>query len=118
MKKFKIIEKLTKARVKKGDTVKLLTGKDKGKQGRVLIVDYKSHKVTVEGVNIAKKAIRPSQQSQKGGIIDMAMPVHISNLKIVCPKCGQAVKVSKKIVNNKSVRVCKNKKCNEILDKV
>lgn len=113
----KVIEKLTKSQLKKGDTVTVLTGKDKGKQGRVLIVDYNNHKVTVEGVNIVKKAVRPSQQNQKGGIMEVALAVHISNVALICPKCNKQTKVTRKEVNSKKVRVCKNKKCNEVIDK-
>jgi len=118
MKKKKVMERLKKTFVKKGDTVKVLVGKDKGKQGRVLRVDYKNHKVTVEGVNIVKKAIRPNQQNPQGGIIEVAMPLHISNVKVVCPKCGKPTKIGRKIVNDKKVRFCKHKDCNEIIDKV
>jgi len=112
----KIIRKLKKVQAKKGDTVKILAGKDKGKQGRILFIDYKNHKVTVEGVNMAKKAIRPNQQNPKGGIIDMALPIHISNIRLICPKCNNLTRITRKKVNEKSVRVCK--KCNEIIDKV
>ena len=92
-KKKKNYQKLKKPGVKKGDIVKILCGKDRGKQGRILSVDYQRSRITVEGVNIAKKAIRPSQQSPKGGIIDMALPVHISNVKRICPKCNQPTRV-------------------------
>ena len=119
MKKYKkIIEKLKKVQIKKGDTVKILTGKDKGKQGRVLQLDYQKNKITVERVNIVKKAIRPSQQNQKGGIIDLSLPVHISNVQLICPKCNKPTSVTRKIINEKKLRVCKNEKCNEIIDKV
>ena len=64
---------------------------------------------------MAKKAIRPSQQNQKGGIIDIALSMHFSNVRLICPKCGKPVKAGRKEVNNKRVRVCK--KCNEIIDK-
>ena len=117
-KKKKVFESLIKPNVKKGDTVKLLCGKDKGKQGRILSVDYARGRVTVEGANMVKKAVRPSQQNQKGGIIDMAQPVHISNVQLICPKCNQSTRVLRKTVNNKRVRVCRNEKCNEIMDKV
>lgn len=119
MKKVKkVLEKLKKPQIKKGDTVVALTGKDKGKKGRVLIVDYKNHKITVESINVAKKAIRPSQQNQKGGIIDISLPIHISNVRLICPKCNKPTKVTRKLVNNKKVRICKNDKCNEVIDKV
>ena len=65
---------------------------------------------------MSKKAIRPNQQNPKGAIIDIAMPVHISNVRLVCPKCSKPVKILRKKINDKRVRVCK--KCNEIIDKV
>lgn len=112
------IEKLNKLQMKKGDTVKILTGKDKDKQGRILAVNYQNHKVTVEGINMTKKAIRPTRQNQKGGIIDLALPVHVSNVRLVCPKCNITTHIIRKTINNKRVRVCRNEKCNEIIDKV
>ncbi len=112
----KMVNKLKKVQIKKGDTVKLITGKDKAKQGRILLVDYKNHKVTVEGINMAKKTMRPSQQNPKGGIIDISLPVHISNVRLICSKCNKPAKIFRKKINDKGVRVCK--KCNEIIDKV
>ena len=104
-------------RVKKNDKVKVITGKDKGKTGKVLFVDKKKMRVIVEGLNIVKKAKRPDQQNPKGGIIEIEAPIHISNVMVVCPKCGQAVRVKKKTLEDgKRVRICG--KCGEVLDKV
>jgi large subunit ribosomal protein L24 len=103
--------------VKKNDRVKILTGKDRGKTGKVLFVDKKHTRLIVEGLNIVKKMQRPSQQNQKGGIIDIEAPINISNVKVVCPKCDGAVRVGKKrLEDGKRVRVCV--KCGELLDKV
>ncbi len=117
-KRKKKVIRLNKVQIKKGDTVRLLMGKDRGKQGRILSVDYNINKAIVEGVNISKKAVRPSQQNQKGGIIDMALPVHLSNIRLICPKCNKPTRVVRKEINNKRLRVCRNEKCNEIIDKV
>ena len=104
-------------RVKKNDRVKIIAGKDRGKTGKVLFVDKKNSRIIVEGLNIVKKTKRPDQQSQKGGIIDIEAPLSISNIKVVCPKCDEAVRVKKKkLENGKLVRICG--KCGEILDKV
>ena len=106
-----------KVRVKKNDRVKVLSGKDKGKSGRVLFVDTKKGRVIVEGLNVVKKTQRPSQQNQKGGIIDLEAPLHISNVLVVCPKCDKPSRIAKKTLeNNKRVRICG--RCGEILDKV
>ena len=105
-----------KVRVKKNDRVKVLSGKDKGKSGRVF-VDTKKGRVIVEGLNVVKKTQRPSQQNQKGGIIDLEAPLHISNVLVVCPKCDKPSRIAKKTLeNNKRVRICG--RCGEILDKV
>ncbi len=108
--------RITKTNIKKGDTVIVITGKEKGKQGKVLEIIYKKGQIVVERINMVKKAVRPNQQMQQGGIIEIEAPLNISNVNLVCPKCNQKTKVTRKEVNGKRVRVCK--KCNEIIDKV
>jgi len=104
-------------RVKKNDRVRVLSGKDRGKSGRVLYVDRKKNRVVIEGLNIVKKTRRPDQQNQKGGIIDIEAPVNISNIMVVCPKCDKPSRVGKKVLDNgKRIRICS--KCGEELDKV
>ncbi len=103
--------------VKKNDRVKVLTGKDRGKNGRVLFVDKSGRRVIVEGLNIVKKSQRPTQQNQKGGIIDIEAPLHISNVMVLCPKCDKPSRIRKKTLEDSGrVRICG--KCGEILDKV
>ncbi|MBN1897661.1 MAG: 50S ribosomal protein L24 [Spirochaetes bacterium] len=103
--------------IKKNDTVMILTGKAKGKQGKVLSVDYKNGRITVEGINLVKKAVRKSQQYPQGGIIDYEAPVNITNANILCPKCNKKTRIAKKILDNGNhVRICR--RCNEIIDKV
>ena len=103
--------------VKKNDKVKILTGKDRGKTGKVLLVDKRHTRLIIEGLNMVKKMQRPSQRNQKGGIIDIEAPIKISNVKVVCPKCDEAVRIRKKqLEDGKRVRACG--KCGEILDKV
>ena len=94
-------------KVKTGDKVIVLSGKDKGKQGKVLIADPKAMKVVVEGVNVATKHQKPQRQGQDGGIIKVETPIYACKVQVVCPKCGKGTRVAHKIVDGKKVRVCK-----------
>lgn len=102
-----------KFKIKKDDSVEVLTGKDKGKRGNVVRVLRKQNRVIVSGVNIVKKALRPRSQQEQGGIVEIEAPIHISNVGLVCKKCGKAVRVGYKIDGSKKVRVCR--KCGEAL---
>ena len=93
--------------IKKDDKVIVLSGKDKGKQGKVLSADPKAMKVVVEGVNVATKHQKPMKQGQDGGIIKVETPIYVSKVQLVCPKCGKATRVGHKIADGKKVRVCK-----------
>jgi large subunit ribosomal protein L24 len=105
-----------KMHVKKGDEVVVITGKDKGKKGRVLASFPTDSRVLVEGVNMMKKHARPSQQNPQGGILTQEAPIHVSNVMIADPKTGAATRVGKKILNDgKKVRVAK--KSGEVIDK-
>lgn len=106
-------------KIKKGDKVKVLAGKDKGKTGKVLQVFLKSGRASVEGLNILIKHLRPQKRGEKGQRVEFPGLINISNLMLVCPKCGKESKVAYKIVNDdndksKKFRLCK--KCNEIID--
>ena len=102
--------------VHREDTVVVLAGKDRGKKGRVLKIINKTEKVLVEKINMVKRHTRPSQELPQGGIVEKEAAVHVSNLQVVCLKCGKATRVSHKILSSgKKTRVCK--KCGEILDK-
>ena len=79
--------------IKKDDKVIVLSGKDKGKQGKVLIADPKGLKVVVEGVNVATKHQKPRQQGQDGGIIKTETPIYACKVQLVCPKCGKGTRV-------------------------
>lgn len=102
-------------KIRKGDTVAVLTGKDKGKQGRVMHVYHEISKVLVEGINYVKKAKRrTSQEQQHTGIVQMEKPVAVSNLAVVCKNCNAPVRVSFSILKDKTkARICK--KCNEAI---
>lgn len=102
-------------RLKKGDNVEVIYGKDRGKQGEILKVDPKNDKVVVEGVNIVHRHMRPTQDMPQGGIIENEAPVHISNVQLVCPHCGERTRFgARKIETGDKVRYCK--KCDEIIE--
>lgn len=101
--------------VKKGDKVKVITGKDKNKEGVVLAAFPKKDKVVVEGVNVVKKHQKPSQTAPQGGIVEMEASIHVSNVMVVDPSNGEATRVGYKEVDGKKVRV--SKKTGEVLDK-
>lgn len=104
-------------KVKKGDLVRVISGKDKGKEGKILRVIPKLNKVIVENVNIVKKHQRPTQQLREGGIIEQPSPIHVSKVMVICPSCGKPTRVGYRILEEgKKVRICR--KCNEIIDKV
>lgn len=100
-------------RIKKGDIVLVRSGKDKGKKGKVIKVLEVA--AIVEKVNIVKKHKKPSQKFQ-GGIIEKPMPVNMSRLMVVCPKCNEASRVKFGTVEDKKVRICKS--CDEVVDKI
>ena len=93
--------------IKKDDKVVVLSGKDKGKQGKVITADPKAMKVIVEGVNVASKHQKPRKQGEEGGIFKVETPIYTSKVQLVCPKCGKATRVAHKITDGKKTRVCK-----------
>ena len=95
-------------KIKKGDRVRVLTGKDRGKDGNVTRVLPAAGKVIVDGVNVAKKHQRATKATMQGGIIDKDMPLPVANVALVCPSCGKATRVGYKIDGDGTkVRVCK-----------
>jgi large subunit ribosomal protein L24 len=97
-----------KLHIKKGDTVVVVTGNDKGQKGRVLEVIRKTDRAIVEGVNMMKKHTKPNAESPQGGIVEKEAPVHISNLMLVDPKTGEATRVGRKLNDDgKLVRISK-----------
>lgn len=104
-----------KVHVKTGDMVYVLTGKNKGKKGKVLNVHTSTGRVTVENVNIVKRHTKPRTAYQQGGIIDKEAPIDSSNVMLICPRCTKPTKVSRVILENgQKARVCK--KCDEVID--
>jgi large subunit ribosomal protein L24 len=105
-----------KLHVKKGDTVVILSGKDKGKQGKVIEALPKKSKIVVEGVNKVKRHTKPTQKMPQGGILVKEAPMHSAKAMLVCPACDKATRIKKTVLaNGSSARVCK--KCGEIIDK-
>ena len=99
---------MSKMSVKKGDQVVVLSGKDKGKQGEVLVAKPAEGKVVVEGVAIVKKAQRPNAMNQQGGIVEQEAAIDVSNVMLVCPSCGKPTRVGHgKDAEGKKVRICK-----------
>ncbi len=93
-------------KIKKGDTVKVIAGKDNNKEGKVISVDVKGHKVLVEGVNMVSKHTKPSQANPNGGIIQKEAPIDISNVMYV--HNGKATRIGFKVEDGKKVRVAKS----------
>ncbi|WP_422658451.1 50S ribosomal protein L24 [Paenibacillus sp. EC2-1] len=97
-----------KLHVKKDDTVIVISGKDKGKKGRVIAAYPRENRVLVEGVNMMKKHQKPNQQNPQGGIIEQEAPIHVSNVMHVDPKSGNVTRIGYKVLDNgKKVRIAK-----------
>lgn len=105
---------MAKMNIKKGDKVKVLSGKDRGAEGVVIASQPQAQRVTVEKVNMIKKAMRPTQANPEGGIATMEAPIHVSNVMLICPSCNKATRVNNKRVDGKKIRVCK--KCGADID--
>lgn len=101
-------------KIKKGDIVKIISGKDRGKQGKVLSAFPKTQKIVVEGVALRKKHQRPRRQGQKGEVVTLPSPIHVSNAMLFCRNCGRGVRAGYQILEGgRNVRICKKCK-NEI----
>ena len=94
--------------VKKGDTVVVLSGKDKGKQGKVLGTVPSEDKVVVEGVNMVTCHVKPRKQGETGGIVQHEAALYASKVQVVCPKCKKGTRVAHKVEGGKKTRVCKH----------
>jgi large subunit ribosomal protein L24 len=117
VKKKKMIDSQNSLFVRKNDTVVILSGEDKHKQGKVLKVFPKEERIIVEGVNFVKRHSRPTQKNPKGGIVEKEGVINASNVMVVCSKCREQTRVGSKILNDGSrIRVCK--KCGEMIEVV
>lgn len=99
---------MNKVHVKTGDTVMIISGRDRGATGKVLAVSPKEGKVIVEGLNMVKKHIKPRREGEIGGIVDAEGAIYASKVMPVCPSCGKPTRVGHKIENGKKIRVCKH----------
>lgn len=104
-----------KLKIKKGDNVQVISGKEKGKKGKVIATYPRQGQVKIENVNIIKKHAKPTQKVQQGGIREMEAPMDISKVKVVCPSCDYPTKVSRNRIDERRVRECK--RCGEVVDK-
>ena len=115
---------MNKLNVKKGDTVVVISGKDKGKQGKILVAYPEKERVVVQNANMITKHVKPRRQGEPGGRIEKEGTIHVSNVMLVCPKCGKPTRVGHKVEEveisgkkkMKSVRYCKNDKCGARID--
>ncbi|TSC94372.1 MAG: large subunit ribosomal protein L24 [Parcubacteria group bacterium Licking1014_1] len=98
-------------KIKKGDTVLITAGKDKNRTGKVLKVFPKKHSLLVEGMNLKKKHVRPKKSGEKGQIVQVALALDVSNVKIICPKCAKAARIGCRTEKERKFRICK--KCGQ-----
>ena len=106
---------MSKLHVKKGDTVKVISGKDAGKTGKIIAVMPQSGRVIVEGVNMITRHVKPRSMTNPGGRIEQEGPIYASKVMLVCSKCNKPTRVAHKFLENDTkVRVCKH--CGEVLD--
>ena len=98
---------MNKMSIKKNDTVIVLSGKDKGKQGKVLGTIPSESKVVVEGINMVTCHVKPRRQGEEGGIVKREAAIYASKVQVVCPKCGKGTRVASKVEDGKKVRICK-----------
>ncbi|MDR1740900.1 MAG: 50S ribosomal protein L24 [Synergistaceae bacterium] len=103
-------------RLRKNDRVKVLSGKDKGKEGKILRHIPAKDMVVVEGVNVVTRHVKPSQKTPQSGMVKQEAPIYAAKVMLVCPQCGKATRVGCSFLESgRKVRVCR--KCNEIIDK-
>ncbi len=106
----------TRTRIRKGDLVRVIAGKEKGKQGEILNVVLEKQAAFVESLNMVKRATKPSQGQEKGGIVEREGRIHLSNLMLVCRSCSKITRIGKKLLpDGKKLRICKH--CGDALDK-
>jgi large subunit ribosomal protein L24 len=100
-------------KIKKGDSVLITAGKDKGRTGKIMKAFPKELKILVEGINLKKKHVRPKRDGEKGQVVDIPAAFDISNVKMICPKCGKATRVGYAIEKDIKNRICK--KCKQVI---
>lgn len=114
MRSSKIKTRKLKFHIKKNDLVEVITGEEKERRGRVLEIISEKTMAIVEGINLVKKHQRARSQTKPSGIVTVPAPIHVSNLVLICPKCGKKAKVRMERIENKRVRICR--KCGESIE--
>ena len=97
--------------IRKGDTVQIITGREKGKTGKILMVQRANNRVVIEKLNLVKRHTKPTQKSPQGGIVEKEGSISYSNVLLLCPKCNRGVRTGVKFQGDKKLRICK--KCGE-----
>jgi len=100
-------------KIKKGDQILVISGKDRGKKGKVIESLPKENRIVVENINLRKKHNRPKRSNEKGQIVELPVPFSVSNVKLICGKCGRAVRAGYRVEGKKKHRICK--KCEAII---
>ena len=100
-------------KLKKGDEIIVIAGKDKGRKGKIEKVFSKEGKVLIPGINLVKKHLKPRKEGEKGGIVEIAKPLDVSKVALVCPKCGKPTRVGYLITKDSKERICK--KCRQTI---
>lgn len=98
-------------KIKSGDTVLIIAGKDRNKSGKVTEVFPKDNKIVIDGLNIVRKHIRPKKEGEKGQRVEVPRAINVSNVQIICPKCKKPTRIGQRLIENGKVRICK--KCNQ-----
>lgn len=106
---------MTVTKIRKGDKVKVLSGKDRGKEGKILMVLKEKGKVVVEGINVVKRHVKPGAVSKEGGIVKFEKPLDASNVLPICEKCGKPTRVRFAQIKERKFRICR--KCEEVFNK-
>ena len=94
-------------KIKKGDNVLVISGKDRGRTAKVLTSLPKVEKILIEGINLKNKHVKPKKQGEAGQVVRIPAPINVSDVKFLCPKCGKAVRLGYKVEGDKKFRVCK-----------
>jgi len=100
-------------KLKKGDEIVVIAGKDKGRKGKIEKVFPKERKVLIPGVNLVKKHLKPRREGEKGGIVEIAKPLDVGKVAFVCPKCNKPTRIGYLITKNSKERICK--KCRQTI---
>lgn len=101
------MQTINNAAIRKGDTVQIIAGREKGKTGKVLRVLPDCGRIVIEKLNVVKRHTKPNQKSPQGGIVDKEQPLSYSNVLLLCPKCNKGVRTGRKLSGEKKLRICK-----------